>query len=899
MKGTANTLLFILYFFLVPAAARAQSAGTPPREFLVVLQPGTPAEALTAAFEAAGRGTLTVRRKVADFVGAWLLEAPADEPVAVLDWLRRQPGVRVAQFNWPLDDRTMPPGPPPLALPDDPLFSLQWQYVNTGAAGGLADADLDAEAAWDVTTGGLTAAGDTIVVAVIDGGVQATHADLAANLWVNRAEVPGDEIDNDNNGYIDDYRGWNVFTQTDHIEGLATGHGTPVSGIVAARGNNALGVTGVNWNVKLLFVAGSGTMADVLAAYDYVLQVRRRYDASGGTEGAFVVALNCSWGFNYGQPADAPLWCAAIDTLGAAGIVNVAATANLPVDVDLVGDLPTTCPSPYLLSVTSLTNADVTAGGAAWGATHIDLGAYGHGVYTLTGSSGYGVSSGTSFAAPHVAGAIGLLYAAPCPNLIAMAQVDPGAGALWAKTLVLDNSQPNASLAGLTLSGARLNLGTLLAGYTAACSPCPAPFSLEATALTGETAALGWAELPEYEAVELRWRPVGAAGWTLAEPAAVPWTLDGLAPCTEYEFSLRASCADATLSDWSPVVSFRTDGCCTAPVVTVPPAFLTTGSALIEWTALTAAGSYDVEWQQVGTGFTNSVALTDNGMTLAGLDPCTEYAVRVRAHCPVADTTTAYSDPVYFTTEGCGSCVEAMYCSAAGGPNTEEWIESIALGGWTHSSGAGGGGYENFTGLPDAPVLVPGSIVPVTLTPVFLSSPFKEYFRLYIDYNGDGDFGEPDELAFDPQFASEEAVNGMLYVPLQVPSGVVRMRVLMKYSGPGNPPPTPCENYMYGQVEDYCVAFEEVVSAAADYPDRQAWRLEPQPAHSVVRLERAGPPPQRLVVSVWNAAGQPVYRQELSAGPPFAWPVGDWKAGLYFVIVQDGNRVERLKLVKL
>lgn len=102
-----------------------------------------------------------------------------------------------------------------------------------------------------------------------------------------------------------------------------------------------------------MFVAGGNTVAHILSSYDYVLNARERYNASGGTEGAFVVAVNCSWGINYGQPANAPLWCAAFDSLGQAGILSVASTANIPLNVDVYGDLPTACASDFLVAVTS------------------------------------------------------------------------------------------------------------------------------------------------------------------------------------------------------------------------------------------------------------------------------------------------------------------------------------------------------------------------------------------------------------------------------------------------------------------------------------------------------------------------------------------------------------------
>src|SRR5688500_2800577 len=110
--------------------------------------------------------------------------------------------------------------------------------------------------AWDITTGGVTADGDTIVVALIDTGFEPDHSDLKDNIWKNKDEIPNDNIDNDNNGYTDDYIGINLQTGTDDHVPL-NNHGTAVAGVVGARGNNGVGIAGVNWKVKLMLISGA------------------------------------------------------------------------------------------------------------------------------------------------------------------------------------------------------------------------------------------------------------------------------------------------------------------------------------------------------------------------------------------------------------------------------------------------------------------------------------------------------------------------------------------------------------------------------------------------------------------------------------------------------------------
>ncbi|MEO0779597.1 MAG: S8 family serine peptidase, partial [Bacteroidota bacterium] len=246
----------------------------------------------------------------------------------LLQWLREQEEVEYAQFNHFLEWRQ--------TTPNDPLFSRQWQYINEDLNGTLSGIDLDAELAWDITTGGLTPRGDTIVVAVIDNGFYLNHPDFEDNIWINHADFPNNRRDEDENGYLDDYLGWNILTQNDDIQppGLSE-HGTAVAGIIGARGDNGIGVTGVNWQVKLMIISNDElfTEARVLQAYDYVLTQRQLYNDTQGEEGAFVVATNASWGRSNAFPEDAPIWCAMYDTLGSAGILNCGATANSNVDV--------------------------------------------------------------------------------------------------------------------------------------------------------------------------------------------------------------------------------------------------------------------------------------------------------------------------------------------------------------------------------------------------------------------------------------------------------------------------------------------------------------------------------------------------------------------------------------
>lgn len=354
----------------------------------------------------------------------------------------KDPRVLGAQLNHKISLRN---------IPNDPLYPQQWQYYQPN------DKDIDAEEAWEITTGGWNTDGDEIVVAVIDDGINLNHPDLMDNLWINTGEIPGNGIDDDGNGYIDDIYGWHVDYNNGEV-GTNGWHGTPVSGIIGAVGDNGVGVAGVNWNVKIMTIVLWGAAeSEVIAAYDYALQARLKFNETNGEEGAFVVATNSSWGIDFGQPEDVPLWCAFYDEMGQAGILSAAATINGNYNVDIVGDLPTACPSEYLIAVTNMNQNDTKVIQAGYGAESIDLGAPGDGAYT-TSSFSYGGFGGTSGATPHVAGAVALLYSAPCESFTALTKSNPILAAEKVKNYILEGVDYNDSLYGITVTEGRLNL---------------------------------------------------------------------------------------------------------------------------------------------------------------------------------------------------------------------------------------------------------------------------------------------------------------------------------------------------------------------------------------------------------------------------------------------------------
>lgn len=290
------------------------------------------------------------------------------------------------------------------------------------------------------------------VIAIIDGGVRKELFPEGA-FWINIHEIPNNSIDDDGNGYVDDYLGWNFSNNTNDVTNNELGdwHGTPVFSIMNRMVSNTK-------RIKLMNLVKGDDIDEILESLRYILSIRKRYNETEGKEGAFVVAVNCSWGKNRLWASDFPEWCAIYNELGEQGVLVVSSVPNNNINVDEVGDMPSTCTSEYLLTVTNVNQRDEKAMEAAYGSYSVDIAAPGNRSYTLLNAGEYGVFGGTSAATPYVSATIGLLYTVFVEQFQNDVREKPEEIALLIKQFILEGSDKNVSLKSIITSEGRLNM---------------------------------------------------------------------------------------------------------------------------------------------------------------------------------------------------------------------------------------------------------------------------------------------------------------------------------------------------------------------------------------------------------------------------------------------------------
>jgi subtilisin family serine protease len=427
------------------------------------------------------------RRRGADLLpGLRLVHVAPENTLKAVAALRSQPDVLVAEPNYIMRAA---------ATPNDPFFLDSRQFsLNL----------INAPQAWDVTQGS-----SNVVVAVLDQGIDDTHQDLQDNIWTNPAPGSLPPIAGDVHGanFTVSPANGNIFSGDD----LET-HASHVAGIIGARGNNGIGITGVNWNVRLMSLKfldaeGFGDTGDAIDACTYAKQMRDLWTSSGGTQGANIRVLNAS----FGGTAFSTNFLNAINGLNASGVLFVAAAGNIDngtrePDNDLVPHFPSSFDVPNILAVAATTASENVSSFSHFGQTSVDLAAPGEGILSTTPPCSdpgpfpdhpcepsfpvnatptqdtYSFFSGTSMSAPHVSGSAALLWAQN-PNLTVQ-QV---------KHLLMLNGDTQTALLEKTLTGRRLNVGASMQALQETDATAPgAVTNLHLITQNGRTLNVGW-----------------------------------------------------------------------------------------------------------------------------------------------------------------------------------------------------------------------------------------------------------------------------------------------------------------------------------------------------------------------------------------------------------------------
>ena len=423
-------------------ATASLTAGGPrfmPGELLVKFNPGATAtnrgRAIAAARASVGERILTpAMRRAGDAEGVTVLRTGMGVPEAVQAMLASGT-VEYAEPNWIYTHE---------ATSND-------TYVTNGSLWGMTgEFGSGASVAW--TNNKTDCSG--VVVGIIDEGYMYTHTDLVANASTNPGEIAGNSKDDDGNGLVDDVYGWDFAGNNNTVfDGVGDDHGTHVAGTIGGVGGNGAGVAGVCWKVKLLnakFLGSTGgTTANAIKAVDYFTTLKTR-----ANNPVPVVATNNSWGGGGFSQALKD----AIDRADAAGILFVAAAGNNATNNDATASYPSGYSSANIIAVASITSTGGLSSFSQHGATTVDIGAPGSGIWSTvpvtsgagkraTIGSGYASYNGTSMATPHVSGAVALYKA-----------INPSASAVQIKDAILSSATATPALSGKVVTGGRLNV---------------------------------------------------------------------------------------------------------------------------------------------------------------------------------------------------------------------------------------------------------------------------------------------------------------------------------------------------------------------------------------------------------------------------------------------------------
>lgn len=802
--------------------------------------------------------------------------------------------------------------------PNDPRYSDQWHYNNTGQSGGTVDADIDLPEAWELETGDAS-----VVVAIEDQGVDYSHVDLAGNMWTNTGEIAGNGVDDDNNGYVDDYYGYNFALNQGSI--VAGEHGTHVGGTVAAETNNGVGVAGI----------AGGTGNDDGARLMSV-QVFSGNSQGGFAEG-FVYAADMGAHISqnsWGGGGESQSINDAIDYFAQNGGSSSVMTGGLVIVAAGNSNTSTgssTWPAQYAtaIAVASTTDTDVRSSFSNYG-SWVDIAAPGSDILSCKPNDSYQYMSGTSMACPHVSGVAALVISHFKGN------ITPAQARARLEDYADNIDSQNSSYVGQLGSG-RLNAYGALSGETppeppaSYCSSQGNNSSYEWIAevtvgnFTKSSGAAGYTDFTSevinldagqsyaisltpgfsnstyneywkiwidfnndtvFDASELVFDPGSMSQTTVTGNIQIPTGIQGIRRMRvtmKYngEPSACESFSYGEVEDYHVSIGQGTPDT-EAPTIptNLASANLTETSVDLSWTASTdnvGVDSYIVYQDGAQIATTANTAYAVSGLTAS-----TTYAFTVKAQ-DAAGNVSGASNQLSVTTLD-PSPVD--YCASQGNNTYYEWIDLVEFGSINNTTGDDGG-YVDYTNLSTN--VTRGATTTIYVSAGFRSYSYTEYWQVWIDVDQSGTF-DSDELFVSGSSSSADRLQADVAIPADALLGTTRMRVTMKYNSAAGP----CETFSYGEVEDYTVNITDTYQyQLAMHPNAgildgkvlEEMMVFPNPVEQTLQVSvRHG---ARLAkVFIYNTDGQLMKTSQLE-GESASIDVSELPAGSYILKVDD------------
>lgn len=824
--------------------------------------------------------------------------------------------------------------------PNDTRFAEQWHYKNTGQQGGTAGRDIKLQEAWAIETGS-----PNVIVAVEDGGIDVNHPDLRDNMWRNTGEIAGNGIDDDNNGFKDDIHGYNFANNTGTIP--ADNHGTHVAGTVAAETNNGIGVAGVaggtgnNDGVRIMACTVFGTnnaVGGFAEAYPYA--------ADNGA----VISQN-SWGYTQVNVYDQAVLDGIDYFIANAGGPGKAMTGGLVVfaagNSNATGNWWPGC-YDKVIGVAATNNKDIRSYYSNYG-SWVDISAPGgeqsasndpKGVLSTLPNNSYGFLQGTSMACPHVSGVAALIvskfYGNITPNEVRarlLNNTDPidnlqsstyqgklGTGRLNAYKALINaaatptyciskgNSTANEWIASVAVGSMTNNSGNNngYRDYTNITANITKGVATSVTLTPGFASTSyneGWRIWIDLnndkdfdDTGELVFTASALSNATITGSFTVPTT--ATATTTRMRISMKYNALPTQCETFSHgEVEDYTVNLVNAPTCNTPTGLSASNIAqtsfTLNWTAVSGASSYNVQIRQQGTTSWNSFNATTNSLSVTGATASTTYEWQVRTVC-TGGATSAWSATATVTT----AAATVTYCASKGNNVTYEWIDLVQLGSINRTSGKDGG-YFNGTSLSTS--LTRGLSYTINYSAGFASTAYTEYWRIWIDFNRDGDFLDTGEQIVSRTSSSSGTLSSTFTVPSTASVGTTRMRVSMKEGAYA----TSCETFNYGEVEDYTINIvasgtsavepSDVIPAIEESMEELHITLFPNPTVKTLHLQANQP---IVSIDVLSITGASVLRLTPNGETSTTIDVGMLDKGMYIVRVNAGGNTTTQRFIK-